>query len=914
MKISPQERIALTTRIYRALANAYPREFKNLYGQELLQSGDDSIVFVANEYGLIGLLRFLWDIARRIPAEYAAEIRQDVRYGLRTLAKSPGFTAVALISLTLGICIATCAISEMNGIVLRNLPGVPHPEQLVALLAPTSYPNYEAYRDQKDLFSSTTAYVAPVPFAVMLGGRSERTFGQLVTSSYFETYEVIPFLGRFFGSDEEQTGRAPNVVVSYRFWSEHLASDPAAVGKTLSVNGRPANVIGVAPEKFLGASPALFGADIWLPMAAGEAVAPELSDNALTRRDVALFRIVGRLQPGVTASRAEAALDAITQQLEQDNGEKQSERKGQRVFLVDGGKLLPLRKEDRPFFTSFLLLMAGLVVLIACANVANMMLARATERRREIAVRLSLGASRARLVRQLVTENMIIACVAGVLGLLASAWLMHLLSQLRLPLPIPVTYDLTPDARVLFFSMALTLVTGFFFGLTPALHATGPHIAEALKDGRDVRFAKFRRIGLRNLLMVSQVAGSLTLLVVLALMSIGIQTTMGVRAGFDSRNLYLLSMDPVRDGYPSEKVPEFLQKLLERVQALPTVTAATLTESIPVSLPNRFLSLAVPTGRVGDSDVIDAVASHVVGKDYFETTGVPIRLGRAFLRSDETSDTKSVIVSQALVQRLWRGENPIGRRVEIANAALMPPKILPGSFDYRAQVGTGDVHAYQVVGVAGDVAEGLVVQKPQPAVYFPLNDSTFQRPSLDGVTLIFRGTPGANPTGALQAQIARLSASVTPFNVMSMNEHVEQFMSPLKMAAWTYGTIGIFGLLLACVGLAGMSAYSVSQRRQELAVRMAMGAQKRDVLKLVIGEGAFLLVSGSIVGMMLAAAAERAISAMSSAASQVNSTSSSNPVVLIGAPSLLIVLGLVACYLPARRSTAIDPAHALRQE
>jgi putative ABC transport system permease protein len=914
MHICSERKIAFTSRVYRSLANAFPREFKNLYGEELLQAGDDAIQFAAAEYGVVGLIRLLWDIARRIPAEYAAEIQQDLRFGLRTLAKSPGFTSVALISLTLGICIATCAISEMNGIVLRNLPGVPHPEQVVALLAPTSYPDYEAYRDRKDLFSSTAAYVAPVPFAVVLGGRSERTFGQLITPSYFESYEVVPFLGRFFSAEEEQTGRAPNLVVSYRFWTEHLGSDPQVVGKTLTLNGHPATVIGVAPENFFGASPALFAADIWLPMSAGEAIAPELSDSALTRRDVALFRVVGRLQPGVTAGRAEAALDAITQQLERDNGEKQSERKGRRVFLVDGGKLLPLRKEDRPFFTSFLLLMAGLVVLIAGANVANMMLARATERRREIAVRLSLGASRARLVRQLVTENMIIAAMAGVLGILASAWLMHLLSQLRLPLPMAVTYDLTPDAHVLFFSMALTLVTGFLFGLAPALHATGAHIAEALKDGRDVRCTKFRRIGLRNLLMVSQVAGSLTLLVVLALMSIGIQTTMGVRAGFDAGNLYLLSMDPVRDGYPSEKVGDFLEKLLERVQALPTVAAATLTESIPVSLPNRFLSLSVPSDRIGHSDIVDAVASHVVGKDYFDTTRVPIQLGRAFLRSDETSETKAVIVSQALVKRLSRGENPIGRRVEIANDRLMPPKILPGSFDYRAQVGVDGVHGYQVVGVAGDVAEGLVVQKPRPAVYFPLNDSTFQRPSLDGVTLIVRGTPGSNPTDAVQNEITMLSANVTPFNVMSMNEHIEQFTSPLKMAAWTYGTIGIFGLLLACVGLAGMSAYSVSQRRQELAVRMAMGAQKRDVLRLVIAEGAFLLVTGAILGMMLAMATERAVLAMSSSAGQVNSTSSSNPVVLIGAPLLLIAFGLLACYLPARHSALIDPAHALRQE
>ncbi|HET8825994.1 MAG TPA: ABC transporter permease, partial [Terriglobales bacterium] len=235
MNFSSERKVALTSRLYHALANAFPREFKTLYGEELRQVGDDCVQYVCNEHGVGGIVRLLWDVARRIPAEYAAEIRQDVRYGRRALAKSRGFTAVALISLTLGICIATCAISEMNGIVMRNLPGVPHPEQLVAILAPTSYPNYEAYRDRKDLFSSTAAYVAPVPFAVVLGERSERTFGQLVTPSYFATYQVVPFLGRFLSADEEQTGRAPNVVVSFRFWEEHLGSDQKVVGKTLTV-------------------------------------------------------------------------------------------------------------------------------------------------------------------------------------------------------------------------------------------------------------------------------------------------------------------------------------------------------------------------------------------------------------------------------------------------------------------------------------------------------------------------------------------------------------------------------------------------------------------------------------------------------------------------------------------------------
>jgi predicted permease len=906
----PKSRV-LTLRLYRALANAFPHEFKDVYGRELLDTAEDSIDSVWREHGFVGLARLLIDIAIRIPAEYAAEVRQDVQYGLRILANSPGFTAVALISLSLGICIATCAISDMNAIALRTLPSVPDPEQLTAVLAPTSYPNYERYRQESKLFSSTAAYVAPVPFAVVLGGRSERTWGQLVSSSYFSTFETRPFLGRLFDLADEQPGRAPTVILSYRYWQEHLGGDPALIGKTLSINGHPATLIGITAEEFLGASPFLFAADLWMPFSVGPAVAPELSDDALHRRDISMFHVVARLQPGVTRDQAEAALDAITQQLQQDNAEEGKERKGHRVLLAEGGKMLPLREQDRPFFTSFLLLLAGLVMLIACSNVANMMLARATDRRREIAVRHSLGASRARIVRQLLTENLMVATVAGLIGFLGSMWLIHLLSHLRMPFPMPVEYDLRPDGRVLAITLGITFFTGLFFGLAPALQATGPDIAPALKEGGVIRLRRMRGLSLRNLLMVSQIAGSLTLLVLLGVLSLGIQTTMGMQAGFNASNLYLISVDPVRDGLARERVADFFDKLLDRVQKLSGITSACLTETVPVSLPTQTISAGLPES--GSKRILESAARHTVGKDYFSTTGIAIHMGRAFMDEDETKDTNTVIVSESFVRQMWKGQNPIGRQVQIGNASVPPPKIVPDSFDYRSQEKAA-ARTYEVVGVAGDVAEGLVVRQPRPAVYFPLRPADYDRPSLEGVTLIVRTVPGTDALSAIERQIAALSGTVSPFNAMSMQEHIQQFMSPLRTAAWTYAAVGFFGLILASVGLAGMTAYSVTQRRHEIALRMALGARSRDVLQLVVKQAATLVIVGTLIGMALAWAGERALMAMSASVQNVNSTSSTDPIVLIGAPVLLATLALIACYLPARRSVTINPVVALRQE
>jgi predicted permease len=843
---------------------------------------------------------------------YLADLGTDITRSVRNLAASPGFTMVALLSLSLGICIAACAFSEMNGIVLRNLPVVSNPHELVALELPVTYPEFKRYRERSDVFVSAAAYIAPVPFTLSFAGHKERVWGHLVSSSYFSTLGVAPSMGRLFGAAEEEPGTRPEVVLSYRFWEQQLGRAPV-VGKTLQVNGRPCTVVGVGPKNFLGASPALYVADLWIPVTVGS-LAPEMENDALNRNDLALFHVIGRLNPGITSERAESELDAVAKQLERDNDMPSNLEKGRHVTLSEGGKLLPLRKQDLPFFTSFFLIMAGLVVLIACANVANMMLARTTRRRREIAVRLALGAGRGRILRLLATESMLIAAGAGALGFAMSIWLMDLSSHLRMPFPIPVTYDLRPDWRVLLLTLGITAVAGFGFGLIPAIRVTKENLVPALKEGGTLVLPHFRRLTLRNVLIVAQVAGSLTLLVILGLLSLGIQTTLGIQAGFNPRGLYLVSLDPVRDGYSGDQAAAFLHKVLERVKTLPAVSSATLTETIPVSLGITGLRFSEPIAGTDNSKELHDALKYTVGKDYFDTTGIPILRGRTFRSGDDNNSSTAVIVSEELVREYWDGQNPLGQRIQIENAEAFAPKIMPGSMDYRPAVPKASPRTYEVIGVAGDVANDLLINKKHPAVYFPLRNADVSSPSLRGVTLIVRTTPGSDILEALRREISALDPNAMPFDARSMNEHIADFIAPLRSAAWTYAIIGIFGMVLASVGLAGMTAYSVVQRRREIGIRIALGARKGDVVKAVMKQGALLVGIGTTIGLGCAWAGSRMLSAMNSSVGQVTARRASDPIVLFGAPLLLGSVALLACYLPARKSSRVDPLLALREE
>ena len=624
--------------------------------------------------------------------------------------------------------------------------------------------------------------------------------------------------------------------------------------------------------------------------------------------------MAGRLRPGITDAAAQAALNAAAQQLAEFYGDPDRQKKGQRVLLLGGGKILPLRKQDVPFFKEFLLVLGGLLLSIACANIANMMLGRAADRRKEIAVRLALGASRARLVRQLLAESALLAAGAAPPAFLFSVWIMHLFSNLKMPLQIPVAIDLAPDWRVLVFTFAVTGLTGIAFGLAPALQATRTDLVYALKEGGAVPFRKHHRaLNLRHAMVLCQMAASLTLLLMTGYLGLGIQNTLGVQEGFDPKDLYLISLDPVRDGYSAAGAADFFEKLLDRLKRLPAVTSVCLTDTLPAAVDGnpgvRFSS----SGRQSDG-LLDAhwARKHIVGRDYFETAGIRILSGRGFRRQDETNTTSAVIVSQEAVRRFWKGEDPVGRRMDLSNGTASGGfGMWPGTIDFRSNVLAKASRTFEVVGVARDVSEDLVASKKHPAVYFPLRPADYAKPSLRGVTLMVRARPGVDAISAVRREISALDPGIAPFNAGSMNEHIAQFMSTLTAASWTYGLMGFFGLVLASVGLAGVTAHSVAKRAHEIGIRMALGAQKRDVLGLVMKEGATLVIVGTAAGLAFALAGIRALSRIFFTVASVQGY---DPVLLVGAPLLLAGLALVACYVPARRSMRIDPVVTLRME
>lgn len=475
-------------------------------------------------------------------------------------------------------------------------------------------------------------------------------------------------------------------------------------------------------------------------------------------------------------------------------------------------------------------------------------------------------------------------------------------SRMKMPYPIPISFDMNPDGRVLLFTLALTVFTGLAFGLAPAFEATRTDLAPALKEGGNIQLRRSRRWSLRNGLVLCQMAASLTLLLLTGYMGLGIQSSLGLQEGFNPRNLYLVSLDPIRDGYSTSQATSFFEKLLDRVKSMPEVTAASLTDTVPVAMAGNA---GVTFSMAGQS--ADALR-HIVGRDYFETTGIPILLGREFRKDDSTA----VIVSQELVRKHWNGREAVGQRIEIGNGQVSPGLgALPGTFDLRPEMLGKGRRSYEIVGVAADVAEDFVAAKKHPVIYFPLRPVDFGQPSLRGVTLMVRARPGVDVIGAVRHQIASIDSSITPFNARSMLEQIDEFMSQLRAASWTYGVIGLFGLILASVGLAGVTAYAVSQRGREIGIRVALGAQAGDVLALVIKEGVALVTVGTVVGLAAAWAGIRALSALFFT---VASVQGSDPLLLVGAPLLLALLALTACYLPARRSMRIDPAVALRQE
>jgi predicted permease len=869
-----------------------------LYGQDMERLGEDAAPEIWRRHGARGLVRLLADIALRLPAEYLSELRGDVRYALRMLLKSPGFTAVGVISLALGIGVCSLFFSEFNAVLFHPLAGVSNPGTLAALDTLVPYPYFERYRDQPGV--SVAAFAGPVPFSVAAEGskveKSERISGDLVSPEYFAVLGMKPELGRLFRADTEKPGAPPVVVVSERFWQTHLHSNPDAIGGTLRVNGQPATILGVAPKNFFGVWP-MTRADLFVPVASGSSIAPELAGDALQQRDVGAFRVVMRLAHGVKPSVVEAFLDVITRHLDDEKVTRNRDHNSRKIHLLSVNGFAPIPRSERVVVFTFISVLLGLILSLACTNLANLLLARSSERRKEIAIRLAIGAGRFRLMRQLLTESVILSLGGGVVGFVFSYWLASVVWSRKFPVPMPLDASFRPDLTVLLFALAVAVLAGIAFGLTPALHITRTDVVTILKEGSVTPLRGYRRFGLRNILVAYQVAGSLTLLLITGFIVLGFGKTARIDPGFDTANLSIFQLDPIHDGRSQSQIAALYKELPERLSRRPTVHAVTLAEAAPfgemMAVPNIHFSAPGPRG-----EVLRNGTRQRIGLKYFATLGIaPVR-GREFTAAEFTdmdqqpaSGAIPALVNQTAAHEFFGGNGPLDRTIR------------------------DDEHSYTVIGVVHDIKSGFMMAKPVPTVFVPITaGSSHAGPAQQGATLIVRGGAGLDTITDVRNAIASLDPSLTVFNVGTIDERLDQFNSIVQLSAAIYLGIGIFGLILASIGLAGVTAYAVARRRKEIGIRMALGAQTSQVLRLVMKEGATLVAIGSALGFLGATLISRALSAYSSELAQALGSNAGDPVLLIGAPLLLATLALLACYLPARRSARIDPLAALRDQ
>lgn len=900
-------------RIYRRLAQAFPHEFKLAYGTEVMQLGEDVVKDIAKRHGTAGLIRLIADIAIRVPLEYLSEMRGDMRYAWRALIKSPGFALVGIISMGIGIGLTTNVYSSKWELLLRELPAAANAKALVMPEKPVSYYYVEQFRDQKNLFTGVAAFQNGVPFNVALQGdtnaKAERVFGQLVSPDYFSVLGVQPQSGRMLSAALDKPADAPVVVITDRFWRNRLNSSPDAVGQILRLNGQIATIVGITPKNFNGAF-SIKPAELFVPITAPAALAPELANDVLHQRHAKEFLAMICLAPGVSIDSAEAGLDAITRRLDElDTSLPARTDKGRRVTLLQAGTRVPLPRELRPVLLGFFGVLMGLIIILACTNLANMLIARGANRRKELAIRLAVGASRFRLIRQMMSEGILLSLLGGIAGFALAYGLSVLHSRFSSPMGVPIESDFSLDWRAAVFAFGVAIVCGIGFSLAPALQATRADLTPALKEGSMLRLTGYRRFGLRNVLMVAQVAGSLMLLLITGFLVMGISKDSSIETKFDQNMMVLLSIDPVRDGYASEKAQALFEKLPERLKTASPARSIALAAQAPFSIEDEDEATQLTAEGSGKSSrVRQSVIVETVGAGYFATLGEPMLAGREFEERDQRSlaDDGSktfslpvvpprvlpVVLNETAEHKLFANENALGKRIQ------------------------DDNQSYEVVGVVHDLKNGMGVS--QSVAYLPLTPRDFARPPAGGITILVRSaawhSAGSDALSDIRNEIASIDPNLNIFNVQTLGDYLDRTRSSTRFSVETYGGIGVFGLVLAAIGLAGITAYSVAQRRKEMAIRTALGASRAQVLRLVLREGAALVSVGTVLGFLGAMALAKILSALTNIFVAALRVGTNDPRLLIGAPVLLAAVTMLACYVPAHRSAQLDPLKALREE
>ncbi len=823
---------------------------------------------------------------------------KDLRYALRGLKERPGFTAAAVASLALGIGLNTVIFGLVNAVLLKPLP-VERPGELVSIytsddqsnaFSTSSYLDYQDLRDGNGVLSGLAGH--SLMFAALSrDGASELAFGEVVTANYFDVLGVRPVLGRAFLPEEDAVEKEhPVVILSHGLWTRRYGADPAVLGKTLALRGLDFTIVGVAPEGFhgmvTGASP-----DLWVPTAMVEEVEPvgmqdvTGAEPGKTRREQRGRRwmfLTGRLEPGVTAAEAQANLAVVMARLESEHPATNEDRKARLVPTTEV-RIHPALDGSLAPGGAVLMAVVGLVLLVACANVANMLLARATARRREIGVRLAIGASRGRLVRQLLTESLVLALAAAGVALVAAFWVNEALATWQPPVPVRMALDLGLDLPVFLFTLGLCALAALTFGLAPALRSTRPNLVASLKSEGGVGEGG-RGFALRDALVVGQVAVTLFLLVLSGLLLESMGRSMKADLGFRPERLALVTFDLNSVRYSEEQGKAFYRTLLERVRALPEVEAASYSERLPFSFNIHMEAVFIegrpsgPSKNAGPDDRGFPTDVTKVSPGYFETLGVPILYGRDVVAEDQ----RVVVVNQTFAEKHWPGEQALGKRF-----STLGPE---GPF-------------YEVVGVAANHKVRTVGEAPRPFVHF-VRDRRYQ-PS---ATLVARGRGDGE---ALVAELRKAAFATEPrlliLEAQTMEASIAHTVMPARLGSVLFGTFGALALLLAALGLYGVVSYAVGRRTRELGIRQAIGARPADLVSMVLGQGLKLVAIGLGVGLLASVGATLALSKVFYGLGAVE------PAIYLGAATLLAMVAVVANLVPARRAARLDPVAALRE-
>jgi predicted permease len=840
------------------------------------------------ERGTVPLLESLW---------------HDVRYGLRMMGRHRGFTAVAVLTLAVGLGTSTTVFLWLDAVLLRPLSGVVQPGRLVDMetvtpngeFVPTSYPDYQDFRDHLTLLQGI-AVMRPVALSVGQDEHAERAWGELVSGNFFDVLGAKAELGRVFGAAEygDKPGAFPVVVLSDRYWRSHYGADPGIVGKTIRVNRHELTVIGVAAPEFHGSMGAV-SFDLWVPYMQQTVLNGVEAHMVVRNRQNRNMLAVARLKPGVTAEQARQELAALAGRMAVANAD---------VSEGMSATLLPLNKSPYgpgAMLAAPLRILMGvclLVLLIVCANIANLLLARATVREKEFSMRLALGAGRARLMRQVLTESLMLTVAGAVLGLAAAHWMSHTLQYLMPPgsliLGVKMGMGALFNSRVLIFTVGLCALVALVAGLPPALQSGRVGLSTKLNEGGRSGAAGRRRHGLRSALVMAEVALALVALVGAGLFARGFAATTRIDPGFEPNHVLLSQFYLATSGYSLDQRKEFCRRLQMKMEAAPGIVSAAYSDGVPLGFePSWWEDLQVEGYTPGAGENMK-IFRNVVSPDYLNTMRIPLVEGRSFTEHDDENSQPVMIVNEAFVRRFFAGRDPVGHRIH----------------------GWGEW--FRVVGVAKDSKYHYLSESPLPYTYFP-----FRQVYREDMNLAFYVRTQGSPEQAmavLREQVRELDPNVSVFDAMPLKEFIGASLYPQKVAASLLTVMGGLAVLLAAIGLYSVMAYAVAQRTQEIGVRMALGARRSDVTRLVVRQGLTLAGAGLIAGVVLAVAASRSVASLSFTDSAMGGGakllggSAADPLIYLGAAIFLFAVAAAAAYLPARRAAAVDPMTALRSE